>query len=168
MHRRKKNNFLDKIYAAATGEYSDLIIENPKNRLAVIILLDQFTRNSFRDTANMYAYDNIALYLALDGIEKKQDKELLPIERVFIYMPLEHAEDIEIQKQCVDLFKKLEQEVLNNTPENHELFKNFTHFADAHYQIVKQFNRFPHRNKLLKRQSTTDEIEFLKSPNSGF
>lgn len=133
---------------------------NPFSLLAKIIVLDQFSRNMFRDTQKMFTFDMLALNLAKLGIDRGFDKELSFEERAFMYMPFMHSEDIEDQNKCVELFKELAKE--------DSKYENNLNFAIRHKEIIEQFNRFPHRNEILERPSTSQEIEFLKKPNSSF
>jgi uncharacterized protein (DUF924 family) len=149
---------------AASGELNAWM-DDPKQRLALIILLDQLSRNMFRDTAEAFKSDNQALAITTDGIERGMDSDLRPIERVFFYMPLEHSESIEIQDKSVDMFKVLVQEVPDELKDR---MKGYLDFALEHQHIIQRFGRFPHRNKLLNRESSTEEIEFLTKPGSSF
>ncbi len=131
-----------------------------EGELARIIVLDQFPRNVWRDTADAFKGDPLALRYALEMIATGRDKQLAPNQRKFLYMPLMHAEDLSLQEHCVELFELLarvdaaQEESLN--------------YARAHRDIVARFGRFPHRNHLLGRESTPQEIEFLKTPGSSF
>lgn len=137
----------------------------PKGRLALILLTDQFPRNMYRETAAMYAYDAQARSLCLDGLARGEDRKLRPIERVFFYLPLEHSEDADDQARCVALMRDLADEV---PADGREVFEDFVGYALAHQRIVDRFGRFPHRNEILGRASTEEELEFLKQPGSSF
>jgi uncharacterized protein (DUF924 family) len=139
--------------------------ETPRGRLAVIILLDQFSRNLFRGIPEAFAADDRALSLALEGIERGDDQELRGIERTFMYMPLEHSEDVEIQDRCVRLFENLRDGATDSMTKT---FASYVRYAEAHRDIIQRFGRFPHRNAVLGRQSTAEELEFLKQPGSSF
>jgi uncharacterized protein (DUF924 family) len=140
-------------------------LATPRGRLAVIVLLDQFSRNLFRGSPESFAADARALALALEGIRRGEDKQLRPVERVFLYMPLMHAEQASMQDQCVTLFERLR----DAAPEAlREAFASNVKFAEAHRDIVWRFGRFPHRNQVLGRTSTAEEIEFLTQPGSSF
>lgn len=154
-----RERFGDAIGAAGRGEL-DHLLQTPRGRLAVVILLDQFTRNAYRDTATMYDYDAYAAELAVAGIEAGEDRQLLRIERYFLYMPLMHAESLALQDRAVVLFQALadEQASLGKARE----------YAQAHRDIVARFGRFPHRNAILGRPSTEEEVAFLKEPGSSF
>ncbi len=146
------------IERALRGELRDWDTE-PPGALAQIIVLDQFTRNTFRDTPRAFAGDPQAQQAALAMLEDRRDLELIPAQRWFVYMPLEHAEDIALQERCVAFFSELEREAH---------FENIAAYAVRHRDIIARFGRFPHRNRILGRESTPDEIEFLKQPGSSF
>jgi uncharacterized protein (DUF924 family) len=113
----------------------------------------------------MYAHDEQALQKALDAIDRGDDEQLEPIERQFLYMPLMHAEDRDIQRRCVELFDDLR----SSAPEEQgEAFDKAYEFAVKHAEIVEEFGRFPHRNDILGRESTEAEREFLGENGRGF
>lgn len=149
---------------AALGKYNHWK-ESAKGRLALVILLDQFPRNIYRGTPQAFAYDALALQLSLEGIELHQDEALHPIERKFLYMPLMHAEEKQIQQKSVELFQTL----LANTPDKQkEHFERTLRFAKVHLQIIEEFGRFPHRNAILGRSSTPYEREYLNESQENF
>jgi uncharacterized protein (DUF924 family) len=126
-----------------------------QGRLAEIIILDQFSRNMFRGSPLSFAYDALALALSQEAISSGADQLLIPVERNFIYMPFMHSESLQIHEEAVELFRSNgEQGSLD-----YEL---------KHKTIIERFGRYPHRNKILGRESTDDEIEFLQQPGSGF
>lgn len=127
----------------------------PEGRLAEIIVLDQFSRNMFRNLAKAFAYDSLALSLAQEAISLGVDQKLESRKRSFIYLPLMHSESKEIHKYALDVYIK------NGA-------QNSLDFEIRHKQIIDEFGRYPHRNKVLGRESTLAEIEFLKQPGSGF
>ena len=129
--------------------------ETSVGSLAEIIILDQFSRNMFRDKPESFAYDAMALTLAQVAIDKGFDKELSQIQRVFLYMPFMHSESQLIHEEAVKLFTALGIE-------------SNLEFEYKHKTIIDRFGRYPHRNAILGRQSTEQEIEFLKQPNSSF
>ena len=137
----------------ALGEHDDWLA-TPRGRLAAVIVLDQFSRNMFRDTAGMFASDPRALEIALEGIARGDDRTLPEAQRSFLYMPLMHAEDREIQERSVALFGALGGDGAK--------------YAEMHRDIVQRFGRFPHRNAILGRTSTPEEVEFLTQPGSSF
>jgi uncharacterized protein (DUF924 family) len=150
--------------AAARGE-RDHWLESPRGRLALIIVLDQLSRNMFRGTARMFACDARALAAATEGVRRGVDKDLFYDGRSFFYMPFMHSEDIEVQEQCVRLFEAWRGELDGDLQER--VAWNLR-FAEQHRDIVRRFGRFPHRNALLGRASTEEELEFLKQPGSSF
>jgi uncharacterized protein (DUF924 family) len=132
----------------------------PESALAQVLLLDQFTRNAFRDTPRAFAGDARALAAARAMVGTRQDETLAPLRRVFVYMPFEHAEGIAMQDEAVRLCARLAAEA----PET----ASFLDYAQRHRAIVQRFGRFPHRNAILGRRSTAEELDFLKQPGSGF
>ncbi len=130
--------------------------------LARILLLDQFTRNIFRDTPRAFAGDAQALDLAEKLVAAGRDKNLSPYRRWFAYLPFEHSESLLDQERAVALFAGLRREMQNET------FDRAYDYALRHREVIARFGRFPHRNAILGRVSTTGEIEFLKRPGSSF
>jgi uncharacterized protein (DUF924 family) len=129
-------------------------LETSRGTLAYVIVLDQFSRNMFRGTARMFEGDPRALAAARRGLDRSFDRGLCDEERMFLCMPFMHSEDMADQDRCVGLFASgLEQ---------------WLPYAEAHRDIVRRFARFPHRNALLGRPSTPEELEFLKQPGSSF
>lgn len=159
-----REQFGPNVARAHEGDYQELR-KSARGQLALIILLDQFTRNIYRGTPKAFASDPRALHYALDLIASGQHKKLSPIERVFVYLPLEHTEDISMQEQCAKLYDELRNDVPD---QDRGLFDVFYDYAIRHKVIVERFGRFPHRNKILGRESTPEEIEFLKQPGSSF
>jgi uncharacterized protein (DUF924 family) len=121
-------------------------------------LLDQFRRNIYRNSADAFAKDKAALKLCVEGAMEKKDKDLSPIQRAFFYMPLQHAESRRVQKKSCEIYKRLSAAVSLTYKET---FETILHFAELHADIVEQFGRFPHRNKLLGRENTAEEDEYL-------
>jgi uncharacterized protein (DUF924 family) len=156
--------FESSVKRAAAGELSDWQ-STPRGRLALILLTDQFPRNIYRDSPSAFAQDSKALACSLDGIEQGMDLTLRPIERVFFYLPLEHSESLEHQEQSVKYFGQL---VANVGPEQKQTFQEYLDFALRHRDIIAHFGRFPHRNKILGRESTAEEVAFLAEPGSSF
>ena len=132
----------------------------PGSALAQILVLDQFTRNAFRDTPRAFAGDARALAAASRMIGERSDEALPTFMRAFVYMPFEHAEGLAMQDEAVRLFTRL---VAEDPAEGSKL-----DYAHRHRAVIERFGRFPHRNAILGRQSTAEEIEFLKLPGSGF
>ena len=129
--------------------------DHPLDALAEIIVLDQFSRNMFRDTEQAFAYDTLALVLAQEAVRRKLDKELEPVQKAFLYMPFMHSESKEIHDLAIYLF------------DQPGLEDNYN-FELKHKIIIDKFGRYPHRNTILNRTSTLEEVEFLKQPGSGF
>src|SRR5512145_2854469 len=159
-----RGRFEGLVAKAAAGELS-YWEATPTGRLALILLTDQFPRNIYRDSHRAFAYDAKALAWCLDGIEQHVDRKLRPIERVFFYLPLEHAESLEHQDKSVKHFGELVSIV--DEPDK-AVFKEYLDFAIRHRDIIARFGRFPDRNKILGRQFTAEEIAFLNEPGSSF
>ena len=141
-------------------------LETARGRLAYVIVLDQFSRNMFRDSAKMYDADERALAAVLEGVERGHDAELAIGERIMFYMPTMHTEDLAGQERGVQLFAALADGV-KGTAAHTRVNRNYD-YAIKHRDIVKEWGRFPHRNKLLGRETTPEEAEFLKKPGSSF
>ena len=131
----------------------------------MLIVFDQFPHHIYRDQPQAFATDPQALALCLEMIEADEDQLLTSIERVFLYLPLEHAESNEMQDQSVSLYEKLVREA---PADERALFDDFLKYAQSHRDVVARFGRFPHRNEILGRASTAEEVEFLKQPGSRF
>ena len=159
-----KKEFSADVELASEGKL-DHWAHQPRGRLALIILLDQFRRNIHRNTAAAFEKDRMALKLCVEGAMQKIDRSLKPIERAFFYMPLQHAESRKVQAKSVELFQKLAASV---SPTFRETFETMAQFAELHRDIVEQFGRFPHRNKLLNRQNTPEEEEYLAGDTPDF
>jgi uncharacterized protein (DUF924 family) len=132
---------------------------SPRAALARIVLLDQFTRNAFRDTPRAFEGDALALRLADQATARAEDLELIAVERWFVYMPFVHAESQAAQERAVSLFRRLRDETGLAEP---------LPWAEKHAEIIRRFGRFPHRNAILGRASTAEERSFLASPGSRF
>jgi uncharacterized protein (DUF924 family) len=153
-----RSRFLKHYQQAAAGELNDWK-ESAHGCLALIILLDQFSRNMFRGQPQAFATDPQALYYAKYAVAQGFDKQLLPLQRCFVYLPFEHSENLADQEQCVDLFASLK-----DYPE----CATGIDYAYRHLKVIERFGRFPHRNKILHRETTPEEAEFLKQPGSSF
>lgn len=149
---------------AAAGELDDWL-GSARGRLALILLTDQFPRNIWRGQAASFAFDVLALRWAKEAIERGVDLDLRPIERVFLYLPLEHSEEIADQREALRLFDELAAGV---AAEARPAFADYLDYARRHLEIVERFGRFPHRNAALGRETSADEAEFLRQPGSGF
>ena len=150
--------------AAIAGELASWS-ETPHGRLALIVLVDQFSRNLFRDDARAFEHDALARAWAREAVATAADRALRPVERMFVYLPFEHSESLADQEWAVALFTGLRDEV---APAQREAFEGILRFAEQHHDIVARFGRFPHRNAVLARASTPAEIGFLKQPASSF
>jgi len=152
------DRFSEDIEAAAAGRL-DAWQDTPLAALALVILLDQFPRNVFRGTPRAFATDSRALAVARRIVERGFDMAYVPVERAFAYLPFEHAEDLETQREALALFAKL-------PPCSSSA--SYLDYARRHHDVIARFGRFPHRNEILGRASTPEEIEFLAQPGSGF
>ena len=129
-------------------------LSQPADCLARIVVLDQFPRNMFRGSPRAFAADPLALAAAKHTVAKGYDRGMLDVERQFVYLPFEHSESLADQERACELMKPLGEDLLD--------------WALRHKRIIERFGRFPHRNEILGRKSTPEEIEFLKQPGSGF
>jgi uncharacterized protein (DUF924 family) len=159
-----RTQFAADVASASAGELSAWTT-SPHERLALIILLDQFRRSLHRSTAQAFTLDPLALELAQGGIANGQVNELAPLERVFMFMPLEHAESAQVQTQSVACFERLERDV---PADQRALFANFAKFAREHRDLIARFGRFPHRNGVLGRPSTSEEVAYLNGGGRTF
>jgi uncharacterized protein (DUF924 family) len=149
---------------AANGELAAWA-DGPRRRLSLIILLDQFPRSIFRGRALAFAQDPQALALALSGMQSGADAALNVVERIFFYMPLQHAERREVQEESVAAYRRLLAEA---PQELHGPFSSALRSAENHRMIVERFGRFPHRNRVLQRESTPAELEWLCAGGESF
>ena len=159
-----RQRFGDLAEEAAEGRLDDWA-SSPESWLALLILLDQFSRNLHRNDARAWAQDVKAQRLALSGIAKGDDQALPALQRVFAYMPLEHAEDLSLQQRSVELFDTLRQSV---PLDQRQRFDEFHAYAKKHRDVIERFGRFPHRNAALGRPNTKDEAAYLAQPGSSF
>ena len=149
---------------AARGEL-DAWADSPRRRLSLILLLDQFPRNVYRGTARAFASDEQALALALSGIQSGAEGALDVVERIFFYMPLQHAESREVQEESVAAYRRL----LSEAPsELHGHFASSLRSAENHRGIIERFGRFPYRNQVLGRSSTPQERDWLSAGGRSF
>ncbi|MCC4115128.1 DUF924 domain-containing protein [Aromatoleum toluclasticum] len=161
--RWKKDAAFDRLVAQRFGEVHAQAARcelsgwrgSAAGRLAEVIVLDQFSRNMFRDSPEAFACDALALALAQEAIAAGAEQALRPVERSFLYMPFMHSESLEIHEMAVRLFER------NGIAENLDS-------ARRHKAIIERFGRYPHRNAILGRASSAEEIEFLKQPGSRF
>lgn len=159
-----RERWSDLVDAASDGKL-DFWTRTPRGRLAVLILLDQMRRNIYRGTAEAFRRDGRARYLMRDGVSRLMDMKLTPIERVFFYMPLQHAESLDDQEMAVDRFLQLEREVASD---HREIFAGFRKYAQKHRDIIARFGRFPHRNAILGRRDTPEEATWLAGGGDRF
>jgi uncharacterized protein (DUF924 family) len=153
-----RREFGHDLQRAGNGEL-DAWARTPHGLLALVILLDQFSRNVHRGSGRMFEHDDRALGLAKQGMERGDDTRLKAAECQFLYMPFMHSEAIDDQRRSLALFDRLARVAPG---------LDCRSWAQSHHDIVARFGRFPHRNALLGRNSTVEEAEFLKQPNSGF
>jgi uncharacterized protein (DUF924 family) len=144
--------------AAARGELEAWRSER-ESMLALIVVLDQFSRNLYRNDARAFAQDAHALACAREALDRGDDVRSLPVERLFFYLPFEHSEDAADQRLALQLISQLEA---------FEESRGLVEWAVKHKAVIDRFGRFPHRNAILGRASTPEELEFLKQPGSGF
>jgi uncharacterized protein (DUF924 family) len=152
------------LHAAAAGELAGWSA-TPRGRLALILLLDQLPRNCFRGSAAAFATDGRALAETQHGLLRGDDRALDAWERMFFYMPMQHAEDAAVQEQAVDRYAAL---AIEAPPETRDAFAGVLEYARLHRDIVRRFGRFPHRNALLGRDSTPAEREWLAAGAPDF
>ena len=143
------------LYEALATCDNDLLLADARTALAAVVVFDQMSRNMFRDTPHAFATDRRALSIAQEAIDRGFDAGLTKDERMFLYLPFEHAEDVTAQARSVTLMATLDDPKL-------------TKLAEAHRRIIDRFGRFPHRNRVLGRTSTPEEMVFLTQPGSSF
>jgi uncharacterized protein (DUF924 family) len=154
-----------RLLARAGGGELAAWADGPRRRLSLIILLDQFPRHIFRGTARAFFYDPEALALTLSGMQSAADAALDVTERIFFYMPLQHAESREVQDESVAAFRRL----LTEAPQElHGVFSGALRSAENHRAIIEKFGRFPYRNRTLGRLSTAEEQEWLQRGGESF
>jgi uncharacterized protein (DUF924 family) len=156
--REVRERFLPLHEAAAARKLAHLK-ENAADCLALIVLLDQFPRNMFRGTPRAFASDPLALETARHAVAQGFDRAMLAVERMFVYLPFEHSEALADQLKSCELTKALDA-----YPETNDVYR----YAVLHRDIIQRFGRFPHRNAILGRASSPEELEFLKGPGSSF
>ena len=149
---------------AAAGELASWA-DGPRRRLSLIVLFDQFPRHIFRGSARAFAYDEQALSLTLSGMQSAADAALDVVERIFFYMPMQHAESRDVQDESVAAFRRLRAEA---PAELHATFDATLRSAENHRSIIERFGRFPHRNRLLDRAATPEELEWLRRGGESF
>jgi uncharacterized protein (DUF924 family) len=150
--------------AAAAGEL-DSWAASPRRLLSLILLLDQFPRQIWRGKARAFAQDAKAAALVQAGLATSADAALSSIERVFFYLPLQHAEDLSLQQESLSAYARLAAEVPG---EQRDLFDDIAGFARSHYDVIVRFGRFPHRNTVLGRSTTPEEAAWLRGDTPGW
>ena len=147
------------LHARAAARSLDAWRASPEPMLALVVVLDQFSRNLFRDDARAFAQDAYARECTAQALLRGDDLDLLPVQRQFLYMPLEHSEDLDDQDRAVERMATLEA---------FEETRGLTEWAHKHRDVIRRFGRFPHRNAALGRPSTEAEAAYLAQPGSGF
>lgn len=168
----KSDAFDDAIRAKFAWDYESIVAGDrerwratPQGALAYIIVLDQFSRNMFRNTPRMFDADPLAREVCCEGLDDAFDDDLAFDERVFFYLPLEHSEDEPDHERCHQVFSRLCADAPDSLKADAEYYLDF---AQRHREIIERFGRYPHRNEILGRVSTPEELEFLKQPGSSF
>ena len=152
------SKFATLVQAGLRGELDAWRSGNQRARLAYVLVCDQLTRNIYRGQAAAFAGDDRALAAAREAVASGQDLALGHDERVFLYMPFEHSENLVDQHTCVGLFTELLEQ---SPPEQRERISGFLRYAQEHREIIRQFGRFPHRNEVLGRASSVEELQFI-------
>jgi len=166
LDKKIKDYFENDLTLAVKGNLEDWRLTT-SGTLALILLLDQFSRNIYRDTRGAFSQDQKAIEISKSGIEKEFDTKLHPAQRIFFYMPLMHSEDIGMQEKSIECYLNLKK-LFTTPPHLANIVSGSYDFAQSHYAIVKKFGRYPHRNRILGRESTTEEVKFLSEPGSSF
>ncbi len=165
----KTSEETDRLCASSFGDLVEQAVagglenweRDDRGLVALVILLDQFTRNIYRGTAAAFSGDTRALALAQHAVETGHFQRLPAVHQAFLFMPLEHAEDPDVQEECVTLFNELAAVTGN------EQISSFLRYAEAHRDVIARFGRFPHRNPILGRESTAEELDYLAT-HGGF
>lgn len=153
------------VYQRAVEGELEHWLEMPRGRLAVILLLDQFSRHIHRGYPEAFAQDEKAQAICLEGIGAGDDLNLHPVERSFFYLPLQHAEDIGKQKYSVQAFNQL----LSDVPESHQQpYRDMLEYAMNHHYVIESYGRFPELNEILGRESTEEELRFIEEGEYEF
>jgi uncharacterized protein (DUF924 family) len=159
-----RERFGGTIEAVRAGQHDDWRTTLP-GTLALILIADQLTRNAARGRAEAFSLDPLARELSLALIDDGRDRQLHAIERLFVYLPLEHSENLQLQDVCVGLLVDLATEA---PPELHGYFRQFVRYAMRHREVIAKFGRYPHRNRALGRASTEAELEHLRNGGDTF
>ena len=159
-----EKRFTEEIVRAAAGELDEWCA-SARGRLALIVMLDQFSRCSKRGTTGAFSGDKKALSLCRGGIAEGADRALPVVERAFFYLPLMHAEELSAQLAAGRLYEAL----LKEAPEEHRpILQEFVDQIRQHHDVINRFGRFPHRNELMRRDSTPDEVQFMRRKGAKF
>jgi uncharacterized protein (DUF924 family) len=150
------DRYFDIYERAKTGSLKDWEVD-AEGCLALCLILDQFPRNMFRGKPDAFETDKAALLISKQALHKGLDQVLSPVKRRFLYLPFEHSENMQDQKKSCELFKSMQAD----DPLGYE-------YALRHMHVIEKFGRFPHRNKILGRENTPEEAEYLKEPGAGF
>ena len=156
---REIRDRFEPVYEQAAAGRLDHWKSEARSCLALIVVLDQFPRNMYRGDARMYAADEKAREAARHAVEHAYDRELSPYGRLFMYLPFEHSEELDDQRLSVELFRGLATEMGS---------EDLLGYAVRHLEIIERFGRFPHRNEILGRRTTLEELKFLSGPDSSF
>ncbi|POA39578.1 DUF924 family protein [Pseudomonas sp. GW456-12-1-14-TSB6] len=159
--RERFGVFVDQALAGELTEWT----QHPEGWLALVLLLDQLPRMIFRDTPKAFSGDLRAQKLVAQGIAADFDRQLKPIQRLFIYLVFEHCENLAVQNEAVSRFIEL---VAEQPEAERGVFADNLDYAERHQKVIARFGRFPHRNAVLGRESTVEELEFLSQPGSSF
>lgn len=161
---RVRGEFGETFQAAMDGRH-EAWRDEPRSLLAYVIVLDQFSRNMFRNDPRAFSADPRALEAARVGVDAGLDRMLVGVARMFLYMPFEHSEDLRMQDRSVALFTAFRDESTGPLREQLDYFRTF---AIRHRDVVARWGRFPHRNAVLGRTTSEEEREFLSQPGSSF
>ena len=159
--RERFGDWVEQALAGGLTEWA----QRPEGWLALVLLLDQLPRMIFRDSPKSFSGDLRAQALVAQGIAADFDRQLQPIQRVFIYLVLEHCEHLAVQNECISRYIEL---VAQQPEDDRALFADYLDYAEKHQKVIAQFGRFPHRNAVLGRESTAEELAFLSKPGSRF
>lgn len=154
-----RRRFGELVLLARNGELGEWQ-RSPRGSLAFVILLDQFTRNIYRGSAEAFSADDRALRVAKEAIASGQDQELPLVYRAFLHLPFEHSESLADQEHCLELGRRLASEA---PAEWKSLMTDYVGYAESHHEVIARFGRFPHRNAVLGRQDTAEEAEYLEN-----
>lgn len=160
-----KEKYQTIVESVAEGDGSQLESE-PRGILALIIAMDQLPRNIYRGSPKAFAYDHEALRLARKVLDAGMDHSMGYLEKLFAYMPLQHSENIDVQDLSVNMFGSMIEDARTKTQSENAL--ESLRYAEMHRDIIKRFGRFPHRNEILGRESTSEEVRFLASGAENF